>query len=100
MRAYNDYMTSSTITLTPHQPGYALDYSGLAVVLPASTANIRRRMRKWRTIIPRTVAAYANMDNPRFRDVYIRLLFTYDNSTNYKFVLHDLITTYTISELN
>jgi hypothetical protein len=51
--------------------------------------NIRRRLRTWRMHIPRDSSA-------RIRDTYMKAEFTFVNQGPYRFVVHDLVTTYTV----
>lgn len=82
MRVNNDYQDTGTIQLV-------------------NGTNIKRRIRKWRTIIPRSVyneegGAQSRLD-ARIRDSYIMLALEFNNTNIRKFVLHDLITFFTTS---
>lgn len=99
LKAENDIMSSQVINLKPYVPGDTLYTGGLEVTLPAGVANIRRRMRMWRTVVPRVLRTNQYMDNARFRDAYVKLTFTYNNYSNYKLVLHPINTYYSSSHM-
>jgi len=66
LRFYNEYQDTGTINLVVG-------------------SNVKRRMRRWRTVIPRDGKA-------RLRNPYIFLDLTFSNSDNKRLVLHDIIT--------
>ena len=76
IRIYNDYQDTGTITITPN-------------------TNISRRFRTWKfnTIRDNTT------DDPRIRSPYIKIDLTFSNSSNYKLIMHNLITNYRLSKM-
>ncbi len=71
------------------------EYQDTGLVNLINDSNIKRRMRTWRTYIPRD-----NSDNKsRIRNPWSELTLEYDNNANKRFVLHDLIYSYTPSPL-
>lgn len=99
LQASNDVMTSDVITLKPYQPGDTLYQGGLEVTLPPKVANIRRRMRMWRTVVPRVLRTNQYINNARFRDAYVKLSFVYNNINNYKMVVHPINTYFNSSNM-
>lgn len=99
LQASNDFMTSDRITLKPYVPNDTLYTGGLEKTLPQGVSNIRRRMRMWRTVVPRVEDNTPNKDNPRFRDGYVMLTFWRNNDNNYRYVVHPINTYYTLSNL-
>lgn len=77
IRAYNDYQDSnSTTTLTP--------------LVVGRNNNLRRKFRDWNALIPRD-------GRNRIRAPYIKLKLQFDNTSNYKLIMHDLSLYYTTS---
>lgn len=66
VRITNDYQDSGVISLVPG-------------------TNIKRRLRKWRFGIPREGTA-------RIRDAHAKMLFSYTNADDKRFIFHDVIT--------
>lgn len=64
----NEYQTTGLITFTPN-------------------TNIKRRMRTWRTAIPRS-------GNARIRNPYMNVKMIYENNNNKRIILHDIINHY------
>jgi len=83
LQMWNDYQNTGQITLTVRD-------------------NVRRRMRKWRYTIPRAVyltdgtTPQANR-YARMRDTHMFAKFDYLGAANKEFVIHDIITSFTIS---
>jgi hypothetical protein len=84
VRMWNDYQNTGTIALTVGD-------------------NVKRRMRKWRFIIPRSTLQRSGIlasDNryARMRDTHLFAKFSYTNATaDRRFTMHDITTSVTIS---
>jgi hypothetical protein len=65
---------------------------GLAVELPDTLANIRRRNRMWHTVFPRIKNDKIN--NYRFRDYYSMVKLFYDNTNNNNIILYKFMYNY------
>lgn len=65
--------------------------SGLIPLIVGRNSNLRRKFRDWNAILPRNVGTRERVRNPW---VYLKLQF--DNTTNLKLVLHDIVISYTI----
>jgi hypothetical protein len=72
IQAYNDYQSTALTTLTVGRNN-----------------NIRRKFRDWNALIPRT-------NRNRIRAPWIKLKLQFDNTSNYRLVLHDLNVYYTV----
>ena len=82
---WNDYQNTGSITLTIGQ-------------------SVKRRMRKWRFIIPRALfladgTTPADNRYSRMRDTHLFAKFTYtpDQTNDKMFIIHDIMTSHTIS---
>lgn len=73
IRAYNDYQDSGLIPLTVGRNN-----------------NLRRKFRDWNALVPRD-------GRNRVRAPYIKLKLQFDNTSNYKLIMHDLSVYYTTS---
>jgi hypothetical protein len=77
IRAYNDYQDSNSLTtLTP--------------LVVGRNNNLRRKFRDWNALIPRD-------GRNRIRAPYIKLKLEFNNTSNYKLIMHDLAVYYTTS---
>ena len=99
--SYYSYNTTGDIQMVAMRDGYILDSEAIRTdtyPLPANTATIRRRNRKWYTLIPRVYGLVGDiMDSYRFRDNYIKLRLKFINSVTYrKLVIHDITTYYNL----
>lgn len=65
--------------------------SGRIPLVAGRNSNLRRKFREWKANIPRE----ANSRN-RIRNPWIFLKLEFDNNSNYRLVLHDIIVSYTI----
>lgn len=72
IQAYNDYQNTSLVPLINGRNG-----------------NLRRRFRDWNAEIPR-------QGRNRIRGPWIKLKLNFENNTNKKLILHDLIVQYTV----
>lgn len=72
IQAYNDYQDS-----------------GLVPLIVGRNNNLRRKFRDWNALIPRT-------SRNRIRAPWIKLKLQFDNTSNYKFILHDSNIYYTV----
>lgn len=82
LRISNDYQDTGNITLTNNQ-------------------NIKRRLRRWRNTVPRamydeTGTLQSRLD-ARIRDTYMKLKLEFSNASSRKFVAHDIITYFTVT---
>jgi hypothetical protein len=76
IRAYNDYQDSNTpTTVTP--------------LVVGRNNNLRRKFRDWSALIPR-------QSRNRIRAPYIKLKLQFDNTNNYKLILHNINIYYTV----
>jgi len=71
------------------------EYQDTGLITLTNNINIKRRMRHWRTYIPRD----SSDGKSRIRNPWAELTLEYDNNANKRFVLHDLIYSYTPSPL-
>ena len=85
LQMWNDYQNTGSITLTIGQ-------------------SVKRRMRKWRFIIPRALfladgTTPADNRYSRMRDTHLFAKFTYtpDQTNDKMFIIHDIMTSHTIS---
>lgn len=76
MRFFNNYQDSGVHTLVPDN-------------------NIKRRMRTWRTVIPREV----DKSLSRLRNPWLECILEFDNTQGYKHILHELIYSFTPTKL-
>ncbi len=72
IRAYNDYQNS-----------------GLVPLIVGRNNNLRRKFRDWHALIPRD-------GRNRIRAPYIKLKLQFNNTSNYKLILHDIGVYYTV----
>lgn len=72
IQAYNDYQSTILTPLVNHRNG-----------------NLRRRFRDWNAEIPRD-------GRNRIRGPWIKLKVQFNNESNYKLILHDMIVSYTV----
>jgi hypothetical protein len=77
------------ITLTDIQAYNDYQNSGLIPLINGRTGNLRRRFRDWNAEIPRE-------GRNRIRAPWIKLKLQFNNESNYKLILHDIIVSYTI----
>jgi hypothetical protein len=68
------------------------DYQDTDVVNLLNTYNIRRRMRNWHIVTPRN----NTIEKDRVRNTYTFVELTFDNNNNKRFILHDMLTHYTL----
>ena len=53
--------------------------------------NLRRKFRDWNAILPRNQGSRERIRNP-----WVKLLLQFDNNSNYKLILHDVIISYSV----
>ena len=53
--------------------------------------NLRRKFRDWNAILPRNKGSRERIRNP-----WVKLLLQFDNNSNYKLILHDVIISYSV----
>ena len=63
--------------------------SGLIPLINGRNNNLRRKFRDWNAIIPRD-------GRNRIRGPYSKLKLQFDNTNNYKLILHDIVLSYTM----
>jgi hypothetical protein len=74
VRLYNEYQDSGLIPLTVGR-----------------NSNLRRKFRDWNAILPRNQGSRERIRNP-----WVKLLLQFDNNSNYKLILHDVIISYSV----
>ena len=78
VRLYNEYQDSnSPTTVTP--------------LILGRNSNLRRKFRDWNAILPRNQGSRERIRNP-----WVKLLLQFDNNSNYKLILHDVIISYSV----
>ena len=74
VRLYNEYQDSGLIPLTVGR-----------------NSNLRRKFRDWNAILPRNQNSRERIRNP-----WVKLVLQFDNESNYKLILHDIIVSYSV----
>ena len=74
VRLYNEYQDSGLIPLTVGR-----------------NSNLRRKFRDWNAILPRNQGSRERIRNP-----WVKLVLQFDNNSNYKLILHDVIISYSV----
>jgi hypothetical protein len=74
IRLYNEYQDSGLIPLTLSR-----------------NSNLRRKFRDWNAILPRNQNSRERIRNP-----WVKLVLQFDNTSNYKLILHDIIISYSV----
>ena len=78
VRLYNEYQDSnSPTTVTP--------------LILGRNSNLRRKFRDWNAILPRNKGSRERIRNP-----WVKLVLQFDNNSNYKLILHDVIISYSV----
>ena len=78
VRLYNEYQDSnSPTTVTP--------------LILGRNSNLRRKFRDWNAILPRNKGSRERIRNP-----WVKLVLQFDNTSNYKLILHDVIISYSV----
>ena len=78
VRLYNEYQDSnSPTTVTP--------------LILGRNSNLRRKFRDWNAILPRNQGSRERIRNP-----WVKLVLQFDNTSNYKLILHDIVVSYSI----
>jgi hypothetical protein len=65
--------------------------SGLIPLTLSRTGNLRRKFRDWNAILPRNQGSRERIRNP-----WVKLVLQFDNTSNYKLILHDVIISYSV----
>jgi hypothetical protein len=65
--------------------------SGLIPLTLGRNSNLRRKFRDWNAILPRNQGSRERIRNP-----WVKLVLQFDNTSNYKLILHDIIVSYSI----
>lgn len=65
--------------------------SGLIPLIVGRNSNLRRKFRDWNAILPRNQGSRERIRNP-----WVKLLLQFDNNSNYKLILHDVIISYSV----
>jgi len=77
------------------------DYQDTGTIALVSGVNIRRRIRTWRHVIERALydetGTTADRRDARIRDSYMKLKLKFNNSNPRRFIAHDIITSYMLS---
>ena len=74
VRLYNEYQDSGLIPLTVGR-----------------NSNLRRKFRDWNAILPRNQGSRERIRNP-----WVKLVLQFDNTSNYKLILHDISISYSV----
>lgn len=74
VRLYNEYQDSGLIPLTVGR-----------------NSNLRRKFRDWNAILPRNQNSRERIRNP-----WVKLVLQFDNTSNYKLILHDIVISYSV----
>ena len=78
VRLYNEYQDSNTpTTVTP--------------LILGRNGNLRRKFRDWNAILPRNKGSRERIRNP-----WVKLVLQFDNNSNYKLILHDIVLSYSV----
>ncbi len=65
--------------------------SGLIPLTVGRNSNLRRKFRDWNAILPRNQGSRERIRNP-----WVKLLLQFDNTSNYKLILHDIVLSYSV----
>lgn len=65
--------------------------SGLIPLTVGRNSNLRRKFRDWNAILPRNQGSRERIRNP-----WVKLVLQFDNTNNYKLILHDIIVSYSV----
>lgn len=65
--------------------------SGLIPLVVGRNSNLRRKFRDWNAILPRNQGSRERIRNP-----WVKLVLQFDNTSNYKLILHDIVISYSI----
>lgn len=65
--------------------------SGLIPLIVGRNSNLRRKFRDWNAILPRNQGSRERIRNP-----WVKLVLKFDNTSNYKLILHDVVISYSI----
>lgn len=65
--------------------------SGLIPLVVGRNSNLRRKFRDWNAILPRNQSSRERIRNP-----WVKLVLQFDNTNNYKLILHDVIISYSV----
>ena len=86
---YLNNVDQSDITLTDIQAYNDYQSTLLTPLVNNRNGNLRRRFRDWNAEIPRD-------GRNRIRGPWIKLKVQFNNQSNYKLILHDMIISYTV----
>ena len=65
--------------------------SGIVPLIVGRNSNLRRKFRDWNAILPRNQGSRERIRNP-----WVKLVLQFDNTSNYKLILHDVIIFYSV----
>jgi len=65
--------------------------SGLVPLTLSRTGNLRRKFRDWNAVLPRNQGSRERIRNP-----WVKLVLQFDNTFNYKLILHDISISYSV----
>jgi len=65
--------------------------SGLIPLTLGRNSNLRRKFRDWNAILPRNQNSRERIRNP-----WVKLVLQFDNTSNYKLILHDIVLSYSV----
>ena len=76
IRLYNEYQDSGIVPIP---------------LILGRNSNLRRKFRDWNAILPRNKGSRERIRNP-----WVKLVLQFDNNSNYKLILHDVIISYSV----
>ena len=88
---YLDNIDQPDKTLTKVRLYNEYQDSGLVPLIVGRNSNLRRKFRDWNAILPRNQNSRERIRNP-----WVKLVLQFDNTSNYKLILHDVIIYYSI----
>jgi hypothetical protein len=65
--------------------------SGIIPLVVGRNSNLRRKFRDWNAILPRNQGSRERIRNP-----WVKLVLQFDNTSNYKLILHDVYVNYSV----
>jgi hypothetical protein len=85
-------LTNTQLPITITKLGITNDYQ----TVPEDDYTLVQKIRSWRIALPRDETNLGLTIKPRISDKYIDVKFIFDNSPTYKFLLHDVLTEYSM----
>jgi len=88
---YLNDIDQSNETLTKVRLYNEYQDSGLVPLIIGRNSNLRRKFRDWNAILPRNQGSRERIRNP-----WVKLVLQFDNTSNYKLILHDIVISYSV----